>query len=361
GPTRSRGPDRRTGTPALRHPGARPRAVRRGSVGHEPPGRARRRHRQDREPLGRRRLGPLRAAVPGRRALVVLRDAQRGQALDLARPAPPAGPRGARGPRGPLGRRVLEPARRPAGPPGAALRRPRSRQPACRVRLPDRLRDDRPESRRGGVRLRRPGLRRLDDDDGGARRAADPHGPLAGGPVGRVRGRDGAPVGPARRRADRPGRRLRRGAARHGAGPRDLRRDLAPVARLAPGAHPQLGAPVDGAVPELRDRGRLDRGLRGQGVAVRPAVRRARRAAARRRRAVRHLRRPAATPGRGARHPRAALRGRHDGALAGRAPGGRDPVRSGQRPRGGVRGPAGQGPVRRRGDRAPGARHRPAG
>jgi len=66
----------------------RRRAVRRGAVGDPPAGRPRRRGDQARGPLGRRRRGALRPAVPGGRGLALLRDVQPRQEERLARPAP---------------------------------------------------------------------------------------------------------------------------------------------------------------------------------------------------------------------------------------------------------------------------------
>ena len=70
-----------------------------GPVGDDAARRPRRRGDQDRGPDRRRRRRPLRAAVPGGRELALLRDLQPQQAQHLARPAPSGGAAGVRGPR----------------------------------------------------------------------------------------------------------------------------------------------------------------------------------------------------------------------------------------------------------------------
>ena len=140
-------------------------------MGDAPARRSRRRGDQDRGSERRRRRRPLRAAVPARHRLPLLRDVQPEQGERDARSAQPRRARGVRGPRPPLGCRLLEPARRPARQARAALRGPRARQPADRLRLAVRLRDDRLAGGRGRLRHDDPGPERV---DGGHRRPGRP-------------------------------------------------------------------------------------------------------------------------------------------------------------------------------------------
>ena len=166
-----------------------------------------------------------------------------------------------RGPRPRLGRRLLEPARRPAarssGSPTSDLE---ARQPADRLLLALGLRDDRAARGRGRLRLHDAGARRLDEPDRRPGRAADEERPLARRPLRRLRRRRSrcsrvsgargatASAATATSRSSRP-----RCTSCCYVGTWAASRGYVPPRRA------QLGPPLDRAVPELRDGRRLDR------------------------------------------------------------------------------------------------------
>ena len=104
--------------------------------------------------------------------LALLREFQPEQAIGLARS--PASRRAWRARGSPPERRraCLQSARRPARPAAAALRGPRAGEPAPRLRVALRVRDNRPTSHGRRLRLHRAGARRLDEPDGGPRPAS---------------------------------------------------------------------------------------------------------------------------------------------------------------------------------------------
>ncbi len=201
-------------------------------MGHSSARRPRRRGDQDRGPGCRRRRRPLRPALPGGRALALLRDVQPQQEERLAGPAARRRPCGARRPRARLRRRLLEPPRRPTRAAASYVRRPEDGQSADRLLLAQRLRDDGSASFRRWVRLHDARARRLDEPDRRSRRPADEERPLARRPLRRVRLGDrsagGALAGSPRRR----GLRLRRLAVRDRPARAHVRRDLGGLARL---------------------------------------------------------------------------------------------------------------------------------
>ena len=139
------------------------------------------------------------------------------------------------------------------------LRRPEAREPADRLLLALRVRDDRAAGRRGRLRLHDAGARRLDEPDGRPRRAADEERPLARRPLGRIRVGDRGAGGLWRARRDGVGCDCDISLLETALHELVLRRHVGRVARLRAAARRQLGASVDRPVPELRDRGRLDR------------------------------------------------------------------------------------------------------
>ena len=259
-------------------------------MGHAAARRSRRRGDQDRGPGLARRRRPLRAAVRGGRGLALLRDVQPQQEEHLSRPPPRRRSRRARGPRAPLRRRLLEPARRPARAARPDLRAARAREPADRLLLALRLRDDRAARRGRRLRLHDARARRLDVADRRPRRPAHQERAVARRPLGRLRLGDRRPGGRLARAPRRRRLRLRRLALRDGAARALLRRHVGGVARLRAAAAAELCPPVDRAVPELRDGRRLDRrrlpeaevlggalwGARPAGARTRPALRRLR-------------------------------------------------------------------------------------
>ena len=134
------------------------------------------------------------------------------------------------------------------------------RQPADRLLLALRLRDDRARApREGGYDYMMQGLAGWMSLTGEPGRAADEERALARRPLGRLRVGDRDDGRPLARAPRRRRLRLRRLAVRDGAARADVRRHLGGDPRLRAAAAAQLGAPVDRAVPELPDRGRLDR------------------------------------------------------------------------------------------------------
>ena len=154
----------------------------------------------------------------------------------------------------------VEPAGRPAGEAPDPLRRPRACQPAARLRVALRVRDDGAARGRGRLRLHRPGTGRLDGADRRAGGAADQERPLAGRLTAAgtsPRSRLLAGVWQARREAAAatptcPSSRLRWRSSPTSASGR--------VARVRASADDRLRAPDDGAVPGVPDGGRLDHG-----------------------------------------------------------------------------------------------------
>ena len=273
-------------------PRARARAVRRRALGHAAARRPRRRGDQDRGPgvAGRRR--PLRAAVPGGRGLALLRDVQPEQEERLARP-----------PRTRARRAVFEDLVRDVDVVFSNLR---GDQPAKLRITYDDLKDVNP--RIVCCSLSGFGMTGPRASDGGydymmqalagwMTITGEPGGPptksglslvdLSGGYVAAI-----AMLGGALARAARRGRlRLRRLPLRHGARRALLRRDVGGDRGVRARAAPQLGAPVDRPVPELRDGGRLDRRLVPEAEVLAAPVRRDRAARAAGRPALRRLRR----------------------------------------------------------------------
>ena len=127
------------------------------------------------------------------------------------------------------------------------------RQPGGRVLLAHGLRHDRAARRGGRLRLHPAGLRGLDVADRRARRPARQDRPLARRHGDRLRGGARADVRALGRAPRRHRLRLRHLAVRDRDEPQHVRLDLAPLARLRAGAHRELRAPVDRAVPELPD------------------------------------------------------------------------------------------------------------
>ena len=241
--------------PARRHSRPRRRAVRRRAVGDDAARRPRRRGDQGRGPLRRRRRRPLRAAVPGGRGLALLRDVQPEQAEHLARPAPSRGIA-----------RVFEDLVRVGATPSSRTCAATSRR-SCGSATPTSSTSTRassaarsrasattgPRARRGRVRLHAPGARGLAERDRRPGRAADEERALARRLLRRLRRRARDPRRRLARAARRPRRRHRPLAVRGGARAAHLHRHLGRLARLRARAARELGAPVDGAVPELRD------------------------------------------------------------------------------------------------------------
>ena len=150
----------------------------------------------------------------------------------------------------------------------------RARERADRLLLALRLRDDRAAGEGGRLRLHDARACGVDGAHGRPRRSADQERPVARRPLGRVR------VGDRRPRRDPPGAprrgrlRLRHLAARYRDARAHLLRDVGCVARLRPAAPPPLGTRGDRPLPELPDRGRLDRRRLPEGEVLAAALRR---------------------------------------------------------------------------------------
>ncbi len=246
-----------------------------GPVGDDAARGPRRGRDQDRGSVRRRRCRPLRASLPGGRELALLRDLQPQQAERLARPSP--------------SRRRAACSRISSRPPTRVFSNLRGDQPD---EARPALRATSSTSTRGSSAARSPGFGVTGPArDGGRLRL---HAAGARGLAERHR-RPGRPADEERALARRLLRRLRRGArdprrglARAARRARRRRRPLAVrgraraaqlhrhvgrVARLRARAAAELGAPVDGAVPELRHDGRLARRRLPEAEALAEALR----------------------------------------------------------------------------------------